>query len=138
MTDANGAGRAVRRTTDYQRSRSMARLLSRADLQVVDGVLQAAHRGEEPRLGEHGVGVAHGEVREEPPQEALAEEHRDDREVEVAVAETDVAPVEHARDPASGGVVEDVLWLEVGVQQHGRQASRLVVAFVGVEHGVQA
>jgi len=71
-------------------------------------------------------------------EELLAEEDGDDRQVEVGVAERDVAPIEHPGDAVRDGVVEDVLWLEIAVQQRRRGPLGLMVLFVAREDVVQA
>jgi hypothetical protein len=69
-------------------------------------------------------------VAQQAGQERRPEEHRDDREVEVGVAQADIPPVEDAGDPPRDGVVHDVGGLEVGVQQRRHDAVGRVVALV--------
>jgi hypothetical protein len=68
----------------------------------------------------HDGGVAVGQMLERAGEELLAEEDAEDREVEVGIAEADVAPIQHADEPPVR-VVQHVVGLEVGVQQRSRR-----------------
>ena len=68
---------------------------------------------------------------EQPDEHAVAEEHRDDGEVEVRVAEADVAPVDQAAEPAAGD--EHVRGLDIGVQHGNAAIGGRVIAFVPAE-----
>src|SRR3954468_12823791 len=94
-------------------------------LDVVERVLEPAD-GEQERDARRGaLGVAGSEAIEQTPERLRTAERADDREVEVAVAEAHVAPVQQARERATRGGMEQGLGLDVGVQQHRLPRLRL-------------